>query len=272
MLIAVQFVVSLVMPSDRISRKNALHLWGTVGLASLTPLSVAPAQATSGPAQATITLNDGTMMPAIGYGTCCRPSAKGEPLIVSTKEFLGQGGRLIDTAQMYQNEAELGTAIKQSGLPRSEIWITDKVNTGPWVGDGPINTRAGTVASVRASLKALDTDYIDLMHIHGTWSIDQAEQIEVWRGLIEARDLGLVRRIGGMPRMKGLEPSHAPPSASRARCFSLGTCRNPLTPSSVHRTVHASSLVALSFRSLELSARRDRGDRSGCGFVKGLAE
>ena len=142
---------------------------------------------------------------------------------------------------MYQNEAELGTAIKQSGLPRSEIWITDKVNTGPWVGDGPINTRAGTVASVRASLKALDTDYIDLMHIHGTWSIDQAEQIEVWRGLIEARDLGLVRRIGGMPRMKGLEPIHAPPSASRARCFSLGTCRNPLTPSSVHRTVHASS-------------------------------
>jgi diketogulonate reductase-like aldo/keto reductase len=139
-------------------------------------------------------------MPAIGYGTCCRPSAKGEPLIVSTKEFLAQGGRLIDTAQMYLNEAEIGLAIRDSGVPRSSIWITDKINTGPWVGDGPINTRAGTVASVRASLKAIDTDYIDLMHIHGTWSIDRAEQLEVWKGLIEARELGLVRRIGGRNR------------------------------------------------------------------------
>ena len=117
---------------------------------------------------------------------------------MSTREYLAQGGRLIDTAQMYQNEAELGTAIRDSGVPRSDVWITDKVNTGPWVGDGPVNTRAGTVASVKASLKALDTDYIDLFHIHGTWVLDRAEQLEVWKGLIEARDLGLVRRIGGI--------------------------------------------------------------------------
>ena len=45
-----------------------------------------------------IALSDGTSMPAIGFGTCCRASAKGPPLIKSTKEYLSQGGRLIDTA------------------------------------------------------------------------------------------------------------------------------------------------------------------------------
>jgi len=143
-----------------------------------------------------VKLNDGTAMPALGFGTCCRASAKGKPLIASTKEYLTQGGRLIDTAQMYENEGALAEAIRESAVPRSELWLTDKVNTGPWVGDGPVTTRAGAFASVEASLKELDTSYLDLMHVHGTWAISPSQQVEVWRGLIDAKAKGLVRRIG----------------------------------------------------------------------------
>ena len=145
---------------------------------------------------AAITLADGTQMPAIGYGTCCRPSANGPPLVRSTTEYLAQGGRLIDTAQMYGNEAALSMAIRESRLPRSELWITNKINTGPWSGDGPINTRAGTLASVEKSLSLLRTDYVDLMLIHGTWVLSEAQQLEVWRGLIDAKTKGYVKRIG----------------------------------------------------------------------------
>jgi diketogulonate reductase-like aldo/keto reductase len=189
------------------SRRSTLRLLGTTGFAALNSMSAHPAEARAD-ASASVALSDGTRMPAIGYGTCCRPSAKGELLITSTKEYLAQGGRLIDTAQLYENERELGVAIQQSGVPRADIWVTDKINTGPWKG-APVNTRAGTVASVRASLQALDTDYIDLMHIHGTWSIDAAEQVEVWRGLIEAKEQGLVRRIGVSNFLRSAK--HAPP-------------------------------------------------------------
>ena len=181
-----------------LSRRSALVGGSVLATSSLQlPLLAAIAASSDAPA---IALSDGTSMPAIGYGTCCRASAKGPPLIKSTLEYLAQGGRLIDTAQMYGNEAELGEAIKASAAPRSSLWITDKVNTGPpeysRYGDGPITSRAATVASVKASLSALGTDYIDLMHIHGTWNVDADQQIDVWRGLIDARDMGLVRRIG----------------------------------------------------------------------------
>ena len=181
-----------------LSRRSALVGGSVLATSSLQlPLLAAIAASSNAPA---IALSDGTSMPAIGYGTCCRASAKGPPLIKSTLEYLAQGGRLIDTAQMYGNEAELGEAIKASAAPRSSLWITDKVNTGPpeysRYGDGPITSRAATVASVKASLSALGTDYIDLMHIHGTWNVDADQQIDVWRGLIDARDMGLVRRIG----------------------------------------------------------------------------
>jgi 2,5-diketo-D-gluconate reductase A len=81
-------------------------------------------------------------------------------------------------------------------VPREELWITDKVNTGPWSGDGPVTTRAGSLASVQASLQKLGTDYIDLMLIHGTWVLNADEQLAVWRGLIDAKSKGYVRAIG----------------------------------------------------------------------------
>ena len=69
------------------------------------------------------------LMPRVGFGTCCRKSSKGQPLIDSTLSYLSQGGRLIDTAQMYENHADLAVAIRRSGVPRSELWVTSKVRT-----------------------------------------------------------------------------------------------------------------------------------------------
>ena len=60
----------------------------------------------------------GKRMPRVGFGTCCRASSKGQPLIDSTLEYLRQGGRLIDTAQMYDNHVDLAVAIQQSGVPQ----------------------------------------------------------------------------------------------------------------------------------------------------------
>lgn len=176
-----------------LSRRSALISGGALATSSLHVPLLAAFAATDVPS---IALSDGTSMPAIGFGTCCRASAKGPPLIKSTLEYLAQGGRLIDTAQMYGNEADLGVAIKDSGIARDNLWITDKINTGPWYGDGPVTTQAATLTSVKDSLNSLGTDYIDLMHIHGTWSLDANQQVDVWKGLIDAKSQGLVRRIG----------------------------------------------------------------------------
>ena len=59
----------------------------------------------------TIRLRSGLEMPAVGYGTCCRPTAKGEAIYESTKFYLEQGGKLIDTAMAYRNHVEIGNDI-----------------------------------------------------------------------------------------------------------------------------------------------------------------
>ena len=129
-------------------------------------------------------------MPVLGFGTCCRKTAKGAPLIASTKEYLAQGGRLLDTAQMYGNHRDLAVAIKASGVPREQIWLTSKVNTKR------VTTRAEAVAAVTTSAQELGVAYIDLMLIHGLWTISAEEAADVWRGLIDAKAAGKVRHIG----------------------------------------------------------------------------
>lgn len=129
-------------------------------------------------------------MPAVGLGTCCRPASNGPPLIASALAFLRSGGRLIDTAQMYGNEAALGEAIVESGLDRSELWITSKVN------HLLIHSRAAAIASISQSVHVLRTSYVDLMLIHGSWRLSSAQLCGVWSGLIDAQLAGQVRNIG----------------------------------------------------------------------------
>ena len=103
--------------------------------------------------------SDRKPMPRMGFGTCCRASAKGEPLIASILEYLSQGGRLIDTAQMYENHRDVAAAIERSGIPRAELWITSKVRT--------IDTslsRSATVAEVRRGVEPASCRVVQLRH------------------------------------------------------------------------------------------------------------
>jgi diketogulonate reductase-like aldo/keto reductase len=112
---------------------------------------------------------NGAAIPALGFGTFRMP---GPDVLRIVPEALKIGFRHVDTAQIYGNEAEVGTAIQQSGVPRADIFLTTKV----WVD----NYRQGAFsASVDESLQKLKTDYVDLLLLHWPGSpVPLAEQIE----------------------------------------------------------------------------------------------
>ena len=175
--------LSVDAPRAGLSRRSALA--NAAASLLLAPAAAAANIAIARSQPPPVALRDGALMPASGYGTCCRKSANGPALVASAKEYLGQGGRLLDTAQLYDNHDALATAMRESGVPRSQIWITDKLNTAG--GAGRVSTHAGALASVKASARELGTDYVDLMLIHGLWGIDATEQVDVWRGLLDAQ-------------------------------------------------------------------------------------
>ena len=135
----------------------------------------------------------GLAMPRIGFGTCCRKAASGKPLITSTLAYLRLGGRLIDTAQRYQNHKDLAVAIRKGGVPRSQLWITSKV----WTMDGMADrSRAGAAAQVDIILRELGVEYVDLLLLHGAKGNTDAQRVDQWRALIDAKAAGKVRHIG----------------------------------------------------------------------------
>jgi 2,5-diketo-D-gluconate reductase B len=127
---------------------------------------------------------NGATIPALGFGTF---RMSGPDVLRIVPEALKIGFRHIDTAQVYGNEAEVGTAIQQSDIPRSDIFLTTKV----WVD----NYKEGAFsASVDESLQKLKTDYIDLLLLHWPGSpVPIAEQIERLNAVQQA---GKVRHIG----------------------------------------------------------------------------
>lgn len=102
------------------------------------------------PAHQTITLNTGTQMPAVGLGTWKSKPGEVEHAVAHALKF---GYRHIDTATAYANEREVGLGIKESGVPREEIFLTTKLNNT----DHKIPEEA-----LRYSLEQLDTPYLDL--------------------------------------------------------------------------------------------------------------
>jgi diketogulonate reductase-like aldo/keto reductase len=128
-------------------------------------------------------------MPAIGYGTCCRKTSKGQAIYDSTLTYLNMGGRLIDTAMAYKNHKEIGAAVKESKIKRNHLWITSKISVGKVSGE------KNTIKAVIQILEELNTEYLDLCLIHSPKKGKQ-ETIEIWKGLIEAQRAGLVRAIG----------------------------------------------------------------------------
>src|ERR1700743_2607638 len=122
------------------------------------------------PEIATATLAIGNAhIPLLGFGTYGMVGPKLQQVLVSA---LHHGFRHIDTAQMYENEAVVGAAIRAAGIPRRDVFVTTKV----WVSNYP---QARFSASVDESLQRLQSDYIDLLLVHwprGGVSIE--EQIE----------------------------------------------------------------------------------------------
>lgn len=130
-----------------------------------------------------IILNDGNRIPAIGFGTFQIP-ADGSTY-EAVKTALNLGIRHIDTAVAYFNEQEVGQAVKDSGIPRSEIWITSKL----WLQDFKYEEAK---KAIDLSLKKLGMDYMDLYLIHQPYG----EVDEAWKAMEEAKDAGKIRSIG----------------------------------------------------------------------------
>ncbi|HET8614969.1 MAG TPA: aldo/keto reductase [Actinomycetales bacterium] len=130
-------------------------------------------------------LNDGTTLPATGFGTYPMRGGDAVDAVVSA---LDVGYRLVDTAVNYENEAEVGDAIRRSRVPRDEIVVTSKI-------PGRHHAYKDAVASTKESLQRLGLDHIDLHLIH--WpNPGQGLYPEAWQALVDLRAQGLVRSIG----------------------------------------------------------------------------
>ncbi len=128
------------------------------------------------------TLNNGVKLPAVGFGTWDVRGEAGKNAILTALEL---GYRLIDTAQMYDNETIVGEAVRESGLARRDIFITTKLYR-------PSSSYQKAKAGIEKSLQALQTDYIDLLLIHEPYE----NALEMYDALKEAYEAGTVRAIG----------------------------------------------------------------------------
>jgi 2,5-diketo-D-gluconate reductase A len=131
----------------------------------------------------TVTLNNGVKMPIIGFGVFQMPDA--EECENAVYEALMAGYRLIDTAAVYLNEEAVGRAIKRSGVPREELFITTKL----WVQDAGYESAKLAFAK---SLKKLQLDYLDLYLIH----LPFGDYYGAWRAMEELYHEGKIKAIG----------------------------------------------------------------------------
>lgn len=130
-----------------------------------------------------ITLNDGNRIPAVGFGVFMIPSDGSTYRAVT--EALNAGYRHIDTAAAYMNEAEVGRAVRDSGIPREEIFITSKL----WLQDYGYEAAKKGIAT---SLEKLGTGYIDLYLLHQPYG----DVAGAWKALEEAKTAGKIKSIG----------------------------------------------------------------------------
>ncbi len=171
----------------------------------------------------TLPLTDGSEIPAIGVGTWPLDDAEVREMCLTAFEI---GYRLVDTAENYRNEEGVGRAVRESGLPRADVFVTTKFNK-KWHGDA--------VAGVEGNLGRLGLEYVDLVLIH--WpNPGQDLYVRAWEGLIEARERGLTRAIG----TSNFKPEHlqrlidatgVAPEVNQIQC-------NPFTERVAERAFH----------------------------------
>lgn len=131
----------------------------------------------------TIQLNDGNQIPAVGFGTFQIPNDGSTYQAV--KAALAAGYRHVDTAVAYFNEAEVGQAVRDSGIPRNEIWVTSKL----WLQDFGFEPAQ---RAIDVSLQKLGLDYLDLYLIHQPYG----DVPGAWRAMETAQKAGKIRSIG----------------------------------------------------------------------------
>ena len=125
-------------------------------------------------------LADGHQMPLLGFGVLHLPN--GAECVNAVRWALDLGYRHIDTAQSYGNEESVGRALRDSGVPRDEVFITTKFQ----------NSRGDPVAAAEQSLRRLGLDWVDLYLVH--WP--DGGPLRAWPGMERSRELGLARSIG----------------------------------------------------------------------------
>jgi diketogulonate reductase-like aldo/keto reductase len=139
------------------------------------------------------TLTNGVKIPAVGFGTWQIPN--GELAYNSVGAALKSGYRHIDTARAYGNEESVGKAIRDSGIPRNEIFVTSKL-------PAEIKNYTNAHVSFKLTMKNIGLDYVDLYLIHAPWPWSQIgadytkENIDLWKAMEEIYDSGAARSVG----------------------------------------------------------------------------
>lgn len=169
-----------------------------------TPPAAPPGRGALQPEQPVYTLNDGVRIPKIGFGTYrVQP---GEQTRRAVAAALEAGYRMVDTAQVYKNEGDVGQAIRDSGLPRESVFVTTKV----W--DTSHGFEEAQQAG-RASIEQLGLEYTDLLLMHSPG----LRMVETYDALLRLREAGVSRSIGvanfGIKHLEALRRSGRPPPA-----------------------------------------------------------
>ena len=130
-----------------------------------------------------LTLNNGVVMPVLGFGVYQIPAEQTEQAV---SDALAAGYRLLDTAAAYGNEEAVGHAIKNSGIPRQELFVTTKL----WIQDAPAETN--TRRAFETSLTKLGLDYVDLYLMHQPYGDVYGQ----WRAMETLNREGMAKAIG----------------------------------------------------------------------------
>lgn len=140
-----------------------------------------------------VTLNDGHKLPNLGLGTYQLKGGSGLQQVLAA---IKSGYRLIDSATNYDNEGIVGKAIRMSGVPRAEFFVTSKL-------PGKYHDYESARDAIQESLARMGLDYFDLFIIH--WPLPKRGlYVEAWQALVDAQKQGLIRSIG----VSNFEPEH----------------------------------------------------------------
>jgi diketogulonate reductase-like aldo/keto reductase len=141
----------------------------------------------------TVTLANGDQIPTVGFGTWLLE--EGDECYDAVAEALRVGYRHVDTARAYRNEASVGRAVRDSGIPRQELYITSKL-------PAEAKSYSQAVAEFETTMAEIGLDYLDLYLVHAPWPWNEQgadyreENKEIWKAMEEFLASGRVRAIG----------------------------------------------------------------------------